>query len=63
MKILELYEEEDGSALVNIEMSGDEMSMLVEYALINLIKEAINDGRLQCPERDEHVGQSEFSGF
>jgi len=41
MKVLEIVEREDGSADVELEMSEEEHKLLIQYAVVNLLKEAI----------------------
>ena len=41
MKVLEIVEREDGSADVELEMSKEEVKLLIQYAVVNLLKEAI----------------------
>ena len=47
MKILDLLEKPDGSAIMQVDLSQEEVRMLIEYALVGLLQEAIEDGRLE----------------
>ena len=41
MDVLSIEEQEDGSAIVTMNMTQQENDMLVEYAVVNLLKEHI----------------------
>ena len=41
MKVLDIKENEDGSATIELDMSEEENRQLIEYAVINLLKEYI----------------------
>jgi hypothetical protein len=43
MKIIELFEQEDGSALVKLDLTADEIALLLERAIIDILKEQIKD--------------------
>lgn len=60
MKLLNIVEKPDGSAITQWDMSQEEVAMLLEYAVVNLLKEAIEGGRLKRAEGDEDVAQQEF---
>jgi hypothetical protein len=41
MKIIELFEQEDGSALVKLDLTADEVALLLERAIIDILKEQL----------------------
>lgn len=41
MDVLSIEEQEDGSAIVTMEMTEEENNLLVEYAVVNLLREHI----------------------
>jgi hypothetical protein len=41
MDVLNIEEQEDGSAIVTLEMTEEENNMLVEYAVINILKDQL----------------------
>lgn len=49
MEVLSVKEQEDGSALVELEMSQEENNTLVEYAIIDILKKQIKGAE----EKDE----------
>lgn len=41
MKVLEIVDNDDGSATLTLDMTEEEKSILIEYAIIKLLKEYI----------------------
>jgi len=41
MEVLSIEEQEDGSAIINLEMTKEENDLLVEYAVVSLLKKEI----------------------
>jgi hypothetical protein len=47
MKIIELFEQEDGSALVKLDLTADEVALLLEKAIIDILKEQIVKSKIE----------------
>ena len=62
MKLLDILEKPDGSAITQWDMSQEEVGMLLEYAVVNLLKEALDNGRLKRAECDDDASQQESGG-
>jgi len=43
MEVAKLTENDDGSALVELDMSSEELRLLVEYAVVNILKEFVEE--------------------
>jgi hypothetical protein len=57
MLITEVMEREDGSAIATVDLSKEETAMLVEYAIIKLLKEAM-DRNCNAIEENKDESQS-----
>jgi len=64
MEVLNIEEQKDGSAIVEVVMSDEENNFLVEYAFVDILRKQIerikdehgtsrNDGELQSEETSE----------
>ena len=45
MKVLEVTEQEDGSAFVRLDLSAEEVGLLLEKAIIDVLKETIEQSK------------------
>jgi len=43
MKVIEIKEQEDGSALVSLELTESEVQAFIDYAITNLLKEHLDN--------------------
>ena len=50
MHILDLIEQDDGSARVVVNMDAEEVAMVLEYGLVQLLKNAVDRGDLVAPD-------------
>lgn len=41
MEVLEIKEQKDGSATINLDLSDEEVKVLLQYAIVNILKEQI----------------------
>jgi len=62
MKVLEIKEQEDGSALVSLELTESEVQSFIEYAITNLLKEHFDKLEIEnniSDELEELAGMTE----
>jgi hypothetical protein len=43
MKVISIEEREDGSAMIDMEMSEEEKRLLIEYAVVDLLRKYIEE--------------------
>ncbi len=58
MKVTGMEEHEDGSATLNFDLSKDETSILVEYALQQLLRKAAEEYDLRSSEPSEPLSET-----
>ena len=47
MEVIDIVENEDGSATLNVNFEDDEVSMLLSYAVIDILKNAVLDEQIK----------------
>ena len=60
MKILELKEQEDGSAIIEMDMEKEEKELLLEFAVVELLKRYIKENP-PCAEPQNNQLELDFA--
>jgi len=47
MKVLKITDQEDGSAIVDLEMTEEENNILVEYAVVDILKKQLESFKVE----------------
>lgn len=52
MKVLNVTDQEDGSAIIDLEMTEEENNILVEYAVVDILKKQLESSKLDNSKKE-----------